>query len=368
MRMRPLLVELGRDYRGGQHQALLLLQGLVARGHAPELITIRDSLLAQRAKKVGVRVHLVERRWRRLAAALAIRKLLSRRAVEIVHANEPHALTAAWLARAHRRVPLIASRRVIFPLSKDGVSLARYRAAATIVAVSECVASAVVASGLPRERITVIPDGVPIPAARCADEREAARHSLGIESNALLVGCVATLTPDKGQDILIRALAAVRAQFPRCQLLLAGDGSCRAELAALAREHGVGGEVHFAGFVEDVDRVYAAIDMFAFPAQAEALGTALLSAMAHGLPVVALARGGISEAVEDGKNGLLVKDFDAAAFASAIVQLLAHPEEATQLGKAAGETILARFSADEMVNETLRLYENLAREHVPRIG
>ena len=51
--MRPLLVDLGREYRGGQHQALLLLQGLRERGHAPELIAVRDSLLASRAREIG---------------------------------------------------------------------------------------------------------------------------------------------------------------------------------------------------------------------------------------------------------------------------------------------------------------------------
>ena len=55
--VRPLIVDLGRDYRGGQHQALLLLQGLLARGHAPELIAIQDSLLARRAKDAGISVH-----------------------------------------------------------------------------------------------------------------------------------------------------------------------------------------------------------------------------------------------------------------------------------------------------------------------
>ncbi len=357
--MRPLLVDLGRDYRGGQHQALLLLRGLLERGHAPELIAIQDSLLAQRAQGAGVCVHVVNRRWRRLAASFVIRNLLSRRSVEIVHANEPHALTSAWLARAHRRAPLIASRRVIFPLSQGVISLARYRAAARIVAVSQCVASAVAASGLPPGRIMVIPDGVPIPGAVTTEKREAARRSLGIESNAPLVGCVAALTPDKGQEILIRALPAIRARFPGCRLLLAGNGPCRATLAAMAHDLGIDREVHFAGFVEDVDRVYEAIDVFAFPAQTEALGTALLSAMAHGLPVAAIARGGIPEVVEDGKNGLLVMDPDPDAFASALVSLLAHPEEAMRLGSAARETVMARFSEGRMVEETSLLYEQL---------
>ena len=158
--MRPLLVDLGRDYRGGQDQALLLLKGLAALGHKPELITIRGSLLAERAQSAGIHVHPVDKRCRRISAVFAIRELLSRSVTDILHANEPHALTAAWLARAHRRVPLVVSRRVIFPLSKGAVSLARYRAAAKIIAVSQRVSFSLVNSGIHASNITVISVGV----------------------------------------------------------------------------------------------------------------------------------------------------------------------------------------------------------------
>jgi glycosyltransferase involved in cell wall biosynthesis len=357
--MRPLLVDLGRDYRGGQDQALLLLKGLAALGHTPQLITIRGSLLAQRAQSAGIHVHSVEKRWRRLSSVLAIRELLSRRTVDIVHANEPHALTASWLARAHHRVPLVASRRVIFPLSKGAVSLARYRAAAKIIAVSHCVSTALVNSGLRAGDITVISDGVPTEALSSQADRGEARRSIGIEPDALLIGCIAALTPDKGQEILIRAFAQIRARFPTCQLLLVGDGPCRAKLAALVRELDLDGAVHFTGFLENIQNAYKAIDLFAFLAQAEALGTALLLAMAHGLPVVASARGGIPEAVEDGKNGLLIQDQNPEAVASAIERFFTDPAFAARLGTAARQTILARFSQQTMVKQTLSLYEQL---------
>jgi glycosyltransferase involved in cell wall biosynthesis len=364
--MRPLLVDLGRDYRGGQDQALLLLKGLAALGHAPELITIRGSLLAQRAQSAGIPVHLVDKRWRRFSAVFAIRELLSRRAVDIVHANEPHALTAAWLARAHHRAPLVASRRVIFPLSKGAVSLARYRATAKIIAVSQCVSSALVDSGMQAGNIEVISDGVPIENAVSLADREQARRGMGIEPDALLIGCVAALTPDKGQEILIRALAHVRARFPGCQLLLVGDGPCRAKLGAIVRELDLDGAVHFTGFLENIQRAYAAIDLFAFLAQAEALGTALLLAMANGLPVVASARAGIPEVVEDGRNGLLIEDQNPETVASAIERLIVDPELAARLGSAAKETIVSRFSQEIMVNQTLSLYENLVAAQTGR--
>jgi glycosyltransferase involved in cell wall biosynthesis len=357
--MRPLVVDLGRDYRGGQYQALQLVRGLAARGHKPIVITLHGSLLAQRAQRSGIAVHSVGKRWRIPAAAFAIGELLSSRAVEIVHANEPHALTAAWLARAHRRVPFVAARRVIFPLAKSAISLRRYHAATRIVAVSECVSAALISSGIDPCKIIVIPDGVPLENSVSQSHRELARQSLGIEPDVLLLGSVGTLTPDKGQEILIRALAQIRARFPNCQLLLPGDGPCRAKLAAVVQELGLGDAVHFPGFVEDIGRVYAAIDLFAFLAQAEALGTSLLIAMAYGLPVVASARGGIPEVVEDEKNGLLLKNSDPAGVASAIERLLEDPKTASRLGAAAKETILARFSEDRMVEQTLSLYERL---------
>jgi glycosyltransferase involved in cell wall biosynthesis len=85
----------------------------------------------------------------------------------------------------------------------------------------------------------------------------------------------------------------------------------------------------------------------------------VLAAMAHGLPVVAIARGGIPEVVEDGKNGSLVKELDAEALVSAMARLVEHSDEGTRLGRAARETVMTRFSADRMVEETLRLYEQL---------
>jgi glycosyltransferase involved in cell wall biosynthesis len=360
--VRVVVIDLGRDYRGGQHQAFLLSQGLLARGHQPEMVVLHGSLLASRAQDAGIRVHLIAGRLRRPGAALVIRGLLQERRTDIVHANEPHALTAAWLARAHRRVPLVAARRVIFPLSRGAISLARYRASAGIVAVSQCVADAVIASGLSPERLIVIHDGVPIAPACSMAERDAARRRLGIAQDIPLLGCVSVFTPDKGQDLLIRALPMVRASFPKCQLLLAGTGPCDTELHALVAEFGLDGAIHFAGFVEDLSTIYAAIDLFAFPAHAEALGSALLSAMACGLPVVAAARGGIPEAVENGRNGLLLEDLNPEMLAGAITRLLSNSEEASRLGAAARETVSARFSVDHMVDATLGLYERLTKD------
>jgi glycosyltransferase involved in cell wall biosynthesis len=357
--VRPLVVDLGRDYRGGQHQALVLLRGLRARGHAPELITLGESLLARRAKDAGVSVHGVPPGRRRLAAALAIHRLVRERRVDVVHANEPHALTSAWIARAHRCVPLVASRRIALPLSTNALSLARYRAAGRIVAVSNFVRKSVVASGFADQFVAMIYDGVEIPPMISPADRQQARARFAISRESVCIANIAAFVPEKGHVLLIRALADLRANYPQCVLLLSGEGPEKFKLHEVMRELRLEGVVKFPGFVSDFESVYAATDLFVFPSHEEPLGSALLSAMAHGLPVVAVARGGIPEVVEDGKNGLLVKELDPGALAAAIARLLSNPAEARRLGQAARETISSRFSANRMVDATLNLYEQL---------
>ena len=359
MSVRPLVVDLGRDYRGGQHQALLLLRGLLARGHQPALITLGDSLLARRAKQAGVSVHDVPPVCRRAAAVLAIRRLVRNRQVQALHANEPHALTAAWLAGAHHVLPLVVSRRIALPVSANTFSLARYRSAVRIIAVSHFVAKSLATSGLDQNRVDVIYDGVEIPAAISKADRDTSRRRFSISQENICLGNVAALVSEKGQELVIRALADLRSQFPQCALLLAGEGREKSNLQALAESLRLQGAVKLPGFVSDIESVYAATDVFVFPSREEPLGSSLLSAMAHGLAVVAFARGGIPEVLADGRNGLLVNALDPLALSAAIARLVSNPAEASRLGNAARNTISSDFSADRMVDRTLELYERL---------
>jgi glycosyltransferase involved in cell wall biosynthesis len=347
--MTSLHVDLGPRWRGGQSQALLLIQGLRERGHAAELVAMRGSPLAGRAEASGVRVHAVARLGARLHAALCLRRLLSRGRFDVVHCHDAHGLTAAGSAGVHRRAPVLASRRVAYPLSDGWFALARYRRARRIIAVSRFVKDSVVASGLPPEQVEVIYDGVLLPPpAPCERSPGSPR-----------IGCVGYLLPEKGQEVLVRALPLVLEKYRDCRLILAGDGPCRPRLERLALELGLGQAVQFAGLVEDVSRVYGALDVFLFPSLAEPLGSSLLAAMAHGLPAVAVASGAVPEVVEDGQNGLLVAAPEPGAIAAAAVRLLDDPDLAARLGAAARQTIERRFTAARMVEATLDLYRRL---------
>lgn len=362
--MIPLLVDLEREWRGGQNQFLLTLRELRKRGHPAELVAPAGSALAERAPASGVLVHRVGPSLLQLQAALVLRALLRKGRYDVVHVNEPHALTAAWLAGAHRRAPLVVSRRVGYPLSGSKLAQMRFHAARRLIAVSRWVAENAAASGMPWEKISIVHEGVEIPGVPSAEERRRARERWGIAESTRLLGSVGVFLPDKGHEWLIRALAVVRGQFPDCRLLLAGAGPLRPQLETTARELGVGDAVLFPGFVTDVESVYAALDIFLFPSFFEGLGTSLLSAMAREIPPVAFAKGGLPEIVEHGRSGLLIPcpkgGPDVREIAAAVARILGDAEFAKRLGQAARERIVRNFSVEKMAEETLQVYREVA--------
>jgi L-malate glycosyltransferase len=362
--VKPLLVDLETAWRGGQNQALLLLKGLRELGHAPELVAAHGSALGERAAAAKVTVHYVSRGFFRLPAARKIRSLVRRGDFDLVHANEAHAVSASWLAQAHRRVPFIISRRVGYRIGKSTLAQARYHAGARIIANSRWVADQAVASGAHREKLTVVYEGAEIPPRLTPQQRVAARARWNIAADTPLLGCVGVLLPDKGQEWLIRALAEIRREpaTSSAKLLLAGDGSTRPQLESLARELRVSDAVIFAGFVKDVENVYAALDVFLLPSFFEALNNSLLTAMAYEIPSISFNRGALGEIIEDGRSGLLVEAANTPALRDATLKILRDPQAAKKMAEAGRTRIEQNFSAQKMVDSTLELYKSLRHD------
>jgi L-malate glycosyltransferase len=364
--MKILFADLEQEWRGGQSQALLTLRGLHAAGHDVTLLAPKNSALELRAIAESLRVVEVATPALRISAANSIRALLAgaRRAgsaFDLLHLNEPHALTAAWLARAQQRLPLLLSRRIGFPLQKTWISQARYRAVTRFLPNSQAVARSLVDSGIDAARISVVNEGVEIPALTNPLQRSEARRYWKIAEDEFLFGCVSVFVKEKGQRHLITALQVLREKYPRARLILAGDGPCRAEMEAQAAQLGQKEAVLFPGFVKNVDVIYAALDGFVFPSEFEGLGTALQTAMAFAIPCISTARGALGEVVEHNRTALVVEP-DGQEFAAAMAQLMQNDALQKELGEAARREVQQRFSAHLMVENTLRVYEDVLQK------
>ncbi|HVW85091.1 MAG TPA: glycosyltransferase family 4 protein [Bryobacteraceae bacterium] len=223
---------------------------------------------------------------------------LSRR-FDVVHAHDARSHT---LGALFARVPLVVSRRVAFPVRDSAASRWKYKQPALFLAVSRFVALQLRRAGIEDQRIGVVYDGVPVPPE---------------PANGAAILASATLDPQKGLDLAEHA----------------------ASIAGLVLEKSQNLEA-------DLPRARALV----YLTRSEGLGSGILLGMAHGITVIASNVDGIPELIQDGVNGILVPN-NPEAIAGAFRRINA------QLGQAARQTVIERFSEERMVRATLAAYE-----------
>ncbi|MBI5625128.1 MAG: glycosyltransferase [Elusimicrobia bacterium] len=236
-----------------------------------------------------------------------------------------------------------------------------------LVAVSEAEERESLAAGLGEPgQWTVIPAGTGFEPGASGPGGTLARERFGIPRDAFVAGTVARLEPVKGVRHLIEAAGLVRRKSAvsvrDVRFLVVGDGSQRPALERLARDLGLADVVVFAGFQDDAVSLLEAMDVYVQPSLNEAMGQALLSAMARGKPVVAASVCGITDVVVDGATGLLVPPADPRALSGAVLRLLEDPLLRRRLGEAGRDLARRRDETGRPYfgsERTLRLHEEL---------
>ena len=283
--------------RGGQWQVLRLIEGLRGAGINAKLLSPQSSPLHDKARARNLDVE---------ALTLWAIHRHSRR-VDVVHAHDARAHTlAAALGPPLSRVPLVVSRRVAFPVR----SRWKYRRASRYAAVSQFVKDILMQGGVAEERISVVYDGVP----------------LG--------------EPGAGGETVV----APASGDPRKATALAIEATRRAEVDVLLSR--------------DLEADLVGAGLFLYLTHSEGLGSAILMAMAAGVPVVASDVGGIPEIVRHRENGWLVRN-EPEAVAAAIRELLSDHTLARTLAARARETVAEKFSLDQMIHSTIDIYRQV---------
>ena len=253
---------------------------------------------------------------------------------------------------------LVASRRVDFHLQRHSFSRWKYRQIELFIAASAAIKAILVQDGIPASRIVVVHDGIDV--ERVAKVAPADLHqTFWFPKGAPVIVNVGALVGHKGQKFLVDAMAHVRRQVPDAQLVIFGEGDLREPLTRQIRELGLDKHVVLAGFREDVLALTRSADLFVMSSVTEGLGSAVLDAMALGLPVVGTRAGGIPEAVEDGVTGLLVPPGRSEALAEAIVRMLNDPSARQRMGTAGRARVEEEFGVERLVEGTLAAYRQV---------
>jgi glycosyltransferase involved in cell wall biosynthesis len=189
---------------------------------------------------------------------------------------------------------------------------------------------------------------------------------LEIGDRELCIGCVANLLPVKSHMTLLEALTRVSDQDQSWRLLLVGEGTERARLAAFIEARpALKKRVSLLGSSHRVPELLQAMDVFVLPSVAEGICNSLLEAMATGLAVITTAVGGNPEVVIHGESGVLFSPGDADALATHLARLKAQPALRQQLGRGARQRVRDDFSIASMVQGYEQLYTTLRPAGIP---
>jgi glycosyltransferase involved in cell wall biosynthesis len=356
--VRPLLVSHSAE-RGGAATVLLGLLRHRPPDVEPACVFLADGPARAAVAALGVPTALLDagrarELWRAPRVVRVLRGAIRAHRADVVfaHVSKAHlyASPAAWL----EGLPYLWWQHAT-PRPRDAMEqVARRLPAAVVICSSDLAAASQRALG-PGARVVRIHPGLDAPGA--------AEPAL---RTGLRVGMLSRLQRLKRIELVLAAVPAVVDAVPGARFEIAGGASAAfdadypAELQARVRALSIADAVRFAGEVDDGSAFVRQLDVLVHAASAESFGLVYVEAMLAGVPVVAPDRGGGTEVVRDGIDGVLVDVEDPSALAGAIVGLLRDDERRARLGAAARMRAEREFTAARMAQETWSLVRSLA--------
>lgn len=216
-------------------------------------------------------------------------------------------------------------------------------------------------AGIPKELVRVIPAGIRVPRI---PRTPPAPGAAGPYSSVPLISSFGKLIPRKDFRTFLKAARLIADKLGAdCSFVISGEGPEESALRKFAHQLQLGKQVTFCHGSAEHAQLLRDTDVYVQCSRAEGFGTMVLQAMAHGVPVVATATGGILSLIKDGETGCLVPMGDAAALASRILELLGTPALSYRIGQAAQNAAVENYSLAEMMASTLNMYAEAGAAH-----
>ena len=363
------------DVGGLERVVLSLAAWQRSRGDRSDIVCLfHEGALAAQSRAAGIPVSSINKKpGLDLGAIWTLRRHLVERRPDVVHT---HNAAAHYYAAA--AVTGLGPRRLINTRHGMGAStgarrqMLLYRAAlnGTQRVVTVCAAARdqfVGTRQIPASKVSVIPNGTAV--AQMEPRSTPAKHrllaTLGRPLDTVLVGVVGRLSAVKNHELLFEVMRRLRAIDRRVDLVVIGDGECRAQLETRVHELALTSCVHFLGMRNDVNQLLSALDVFALSSTSEGYSLALVEAAAAALPIVATDVGGNREIVQHDKSGLLVASQDATALAASLARLIDDPALRERMGAHSRQWALQSGSIDTMGAAYHALYERSTRSGGP---
>lgn len=185
----------------------------------------------------------------------------------------------------------------------------------------------------------------------------------GVDKAKINLISIGRLSKEKGYDKLIKAVFHIKTKWNlNVRLFIIGDGPEKSNLAKLCREYGISDDVRFPGYLENACKIMKYFDIFVMSSLTEGMPITLLEAMRAGMPIVATAVGGIPEALDNGKCGILVPPGNELDLAKKIIQLYENTSVKEAISTKAKERFFEEFTVDKMEEKYRKVYNDVIKD------
>jgi sugar transferase (PEP-CTERM/EpsH1 system associated) len=345
-----------------EYGLIKIVNGLAAEGRVESTIcsttTANPAMRAMLHPSVRV-IELARRPGHDLRLVWQMYRTFRRERPDVVHTHAWGTLVEGFVAARLARVSvLMHGEHGTLQLQPGQVCVQRWLwpRVDVLLSVSSRLAERMAATvGIPLERVTVVRNGVDLSRFGSTPRAEA-RQALRVPDNVVVIGHAGRLVEVKDQASLVQAAALLKSQGVSFRVVIAGEGPLRPALEAQIAALGVGDCVSLLGHRGDVERLFAALDVYVLCSRSEGMPNTILEAMASGVPVVSTRVGGTDELVVDGETGLLVPAADATALARAMRDLIMDGEKRRRMGVCGRARALDRFNLSAMRDGYERVY------------
>lgn len=346
---------------GMEYGVVKLANGLEGTGVRTSICstTPADPAMAARLRPSVILVELRRRKGNDPLLVGRLYRVFRQGRPDIVHTHGWGTLLEGMVAARLARVPaVIHGEHGTLQLKPRQAKAQRWawRRADKLLAVSRRLAERMASEvGIPPAAVSVIPNGVDLARFSTVD-RGSARGSFGLSGDVMAIGHAGRLVEVKDQASLVEAAARLKADGLSFRVLIAGEGPLRAALESQISAHGLADHVRLLGHVPDIERFYAALDVFVLCSRSEGMPNTILEAMAAGVSVIATRVGGADELVVDGTTGFLIPPGRPDSLASSLETLARNQQQRVALGAAGRSRAVQEFSVGGMLDSYRTLY------------
>lgn len=370
--MKVLISCLSQSWGGMEMYTLTSLLKLTEKNIDTELLCYKNSRLHKEAINLGIKTSVSNASGyfspgeiTKLASLIELNKY----SLIHTHASKDLWLLVPSLKFASSSIPLILTKHVgSFIVKKDFFHKWIYNRVDCALAISQVIKKNLIdTTPLKVNKVKLLYDGINVDKFNPAQAgRKKIRNEFNIESQDIVIGMMARFSPGKGHEEFIRAAEIVSSKYNNLKFMIVGEpsrgeDSYGAEIKSLAENSIIKNKIIFTGFRKDTPDILAAMDIFAFPSHAEALGMALIEAMAMGIPSVCSKSDGVLDIAVDNVTSYLFEKQNTHDLADKLEQLIASPVKREEFGKAARERVIKNFDINLVTGQVVDIYNELIK-------